>query len=296
MITTLTAMRCSLLKSAIIGLLALVLAGCSALRLSYNSGATLAWWWLDGYVDFSREQAPVVQQGIDRWFEWHRATQLPEYASLLAAAGREVLDPATPAQACRWQGRLRDALDPALDRAIELAADLVPDLTEAQFRHMEQRFEKVNDEMRDDFLQPDLVERARESVKRTLERAERLYGPLDEAQQRVIAAGVAASPFDPERWLADRQRRQRETLSILRGLVASRADRDRRIAGLHALAVRVERSPDADYRAYQDRLAGYNCAFAARIHNATTPEQRRRARETLKGWEDDLRALSATPG
>ena len=183
-------MRLSLIKSAIIGLLALVLMGCNAVRLTYNNAPQLAWWWLDGYVDFSREQAPQVQRGIDRWFEWHRATQLPEYAALLASVGREVLEPATPAQACRWQGRMRDALDPSLDRAIELAADLVPGLTEVQFRHLEQRFAKINDELRDDYLQPDLAERARESVKRTVERVERLYGTLNEAQKRLVAAGV----------------------------------------------------------------------------------------------------------
>lgn len=286
----------SLIKSAIIGVLAFVLAGCSAVRLGYNNGPTLAWWWLDGYVDFSREQAPLARQGIERWFEWHRAAQLEGYATLLAGAGQEVLEPTTAARACRWQARVRDALDPALERAIELAADLVPGLGEAQFRHLEQRFAKVNDELRGDFVQADLAVRSRESVRRAVERAERLYGRLDDAQKRVIAAGVAASPFDPELWLTDRQRRQRDTLEILRELVSGRADRDQRIAGLRTLAVRIERSPDADYRAYQRRLAEYNCAFAAQIHNATTLEQRRKARETLKGWEDDFRALIAPPG
>jgi hypothetical protein len=150
--------------------------------------------------------------------------------------------------------------------------------------------------MRSDFLQPDPAVRQRESVKRAVERVERVYGPLKPAQQQVIAAGVAASPFDPERWLADRERRQRETLAMLRELVATGADRDQRLAGLRTLALRLERSPDPDYRAYQMRLAEYNCQFAARIHNATTPEQRRKARDTLKGWADDFRTLAATPG
>ena len=294
MITTLSAMRLSLLKSAIIGLLVL-LAGCSSVRLGYGSGPLLAWWWLDGYVDFSRENAPLAQQGIDRWFEWHRATQLPAYAGLLDAAAQDVLEPVTAAQACGWQARLRGALNPALDRAVEIAADLVPTLGEAQLRHIEQRYAKGNDEMRSDFLQPDPAVRQRESVKRTVDRIERVYGRLEPAQTRVIAAGVAASPFDPERWLADRERRQRDTLAILRELVTTGA-RDRRLAGLRTLALRIERSPDPDYRAYQLRLAEYNCQFAARIHNATTPEQRRKARDTFKGWADDFRALAATPG
>lgn len=35
------------------------LSGCSMVRLSYDQGPRLAWWWLDGYVDFSREQKPL---------------------------------------------------------------------------------------------------------------------------------------------------------------------------------------------------------------------------------------------
>jgi len=286
----------SLVKRAIIGWLALALMGCSAVRLGYNNGPQLAWWWLDGYVDFSREQAPLAKQGIERWFEWHRATQLPDYAAVLADAGSKVLEPTTAAQACRWQARARDALDPALDRAIELAADLVPGLGEPQLRHLEQRYAKGNDEMRGDFLQPDPALRKRESVKRTVERAERLYGSLDEPQKRLIEVGVTASPFSPELWLAERQRRQRDTLQVLRRLLAERADRDQRLAAVRMLAARAERSPDPEYRAYQLKLAEYNCAFAARIHNATTLAQRQKARDTLKGWEEDLRALIAPPG
>ena len=156
--------------------------------------------------------------------------------------------------------------------------------------------QRTNDEMRADFLQADLALRARESLKRTVERAERLYGDLAEAQKLVIAEGVAASPFDPERWLADRERRQRDTLQVLRRLLAERADRDQRLAALRTLVARAEVSPDRDYRAYQQQLATYNCAFAARIHNATTPAQRRQAQQSLQGWEQDLRALRAPPG
>jgi uncharacterized coiled-coil protein SlyX len=106
---------------------------------------------------------------------------------------------------------------------------------------------------------------------------------------------VAASPFDPQAWLAERERRQRDTLQTLRRLTAERADRDRTIAALRMLTERMEISQDPAYRAYQQRLAEYNCAFGAQLHNATTPAQRQAAREQLKTWEGDLRALAAPP-
>ncbi len=283
----------SLLKAAIIGALLALLSGCSSLQLAYNNGPLAAWWWLDGYIDFASAQAPRAKAAIDQWFDATRREQLPEYATLLAAAQTEVLNPATPGQACRWAQQLRDKLDPAVERGILLAADLVPGLGEAQWRHLQARFAKKNAEMRDDFLQPKPEDRRKAAVKRTLERAEMLYGSLDEPQRRVIAAGVAASPFDPEAWLAERERRQLDTLQTLRRLGAERADRDRIVAALRVLAERAEASADPAYRSYQQRLTDYNCAFSAQIHNATTAAQRQSARARLKGWEEDLRALTA---
>lgn len=288
-------MRESLVKSWIIGLALLLLGGCSSLRLAFDNGPQLSWWWLDGYVDFSRAQSPRVKTALDRWFDWVRATQLPAGAALLAAAAAEAQEPTTPERSCRWQQQFRDLAEPALERALQQAAEIAPTLGEAQWQHLEQRFLKRNDEMRDDFLQPDLQERLQQSVKRAVERAEMLYGDLDEPQRRVIAAGVAASPFDPALWLRERERRQRDTVSTLRRLATERADRDTAFAALRVLVERVERSPDPAYRAYQQRLADYNCGFIARLHNATTPAQRQRARDKLKGWEDDLRALNAPP-
>ena len=266
------------------------------MRIGYANGPQLAWWWIDGYFDFSREHAPQVKQALDKWFEWHRSSQLPDYVALMASARQQLLVPATPALVCRWQDRVREQLEPALARATADFADIVPGLGDSQFKHLEQKHAKLIDEMRAEFLQADTAERQRESLKRALQRSERVYGNLDDAQLRVIAAGVAASPFNPELWLVERQRRQRDTLQVLRRLVAERSDREQRIAALRALVQRTERSPNPEYRAYQIKLSDYNCALAAQIHNATTPVQRQKARDNLTGWEDDLKFLIAPAG
>ena len=284
-------------KAAIIGvlspLLAVLLTGCSSLRLLYGNAEQFSWWWLDSYMDFSSEQAPQVKARIARFFQWHRATQAADYAALLDGAARQVTENTTPAEVCRWQQQARDRLEPALERAIDLSAELVPLMGEAQFRHLEQRYAKKNEEMKDDFLQPDRAQRQDKAVDRVVERFEQLYGRVGEAQRRVITAGVAASPFDAEAWLAERAKRQRETVATLRRLVRDKASRDDVEAALRALAERAESSPEPAYRAYQTKLADYNCAFAAQVHNATSAEQRQTARERLRGWAADLRAQAA---
>lgn len=269
------------------------LAGCSSLRLAYDNAPRLAWWWLDGYVDFSREQAPAVQQALDELLGWHRATQLPAYAALLAGLGPRVREPITPAAMCRLQGELRAALEPTLQRALGLAAAQLPGLGEAQFRHIELHQAKLRDELRKDYLQVEREQRLERSAERVVERAERLYGRLDAQQRRLVQQGVQESPFDPALWIQERERRQQQALAVMRRLVQEGADAARRLAALRELAVQAEGSSDPAYRAYQARLADYNCAFGARIHNTTTTAQRARAAEALKGWEADLRALAA---
>ena len=285
----------SRIKRVIIGLLLVLLGptltGCSALRLSYANGPQLAWWWLDGYFDFSREHAPQVQLALDRWFEWHRSTQLTQTTALLSEVAQQMGEPMTPSQVCQWQDRARSHADPALSRAILDFADVMPGMGEAQMKHLEAHYRKLIDEVRRDFLQPDAAERFRSAVKRTRERAERIYGSLGDAQLQLISEGVAASPFDPELWLLERQRRQRDTLQTLRRLLADRADRDHRVAALRALVQRSEQSPNPEYRSYQTRLTAYNCALAAQLHTATTPAQRKKARDNLRGWAEDLRSL-----
>jgi len=284
----------SLTKTVIIGvLMAWLVAGCSSIRLVYNNGEQLGWWWIDAYFDFSREQTPQVKAGINRLFAWHRSTQLVPYAALLHAAQAPVMEQTTAAEVCRWQARVRDALQPALERALQEGSAVVPVLGKAQFDHLQEHFAKGNADRRDKYLQDDVDERRDAAVKRALKWAEGLYGNLDRPQKLVVEAGVAASPFDAKAWLAERERWQGEALKTLRGLAAEHADPDRVLAALRALAERAERSTDPVYRAYREQLATYNCAFAARIHNATTPAQRQVARDRLKGWEDDLRNMAS---
>ena len=273
-----------------------MLGGCSAVRIGYNQAPTLAWWWLDSYMDFDAEQTPRVKEALNQWFAWHRTTQLPDYANLLAAAQVQVLQPATPQQVCRWADELRVRLAAAFAQGVPMAADLLPGLKPEQLAHLEQRYRRSNRDFEEDYLQLDRDERQKAAVRRTIDRAEMLYGHLDERQRQLIAAGVAASPFDPAAWLAERQAVQADTLQTLSRLIAggaARADRDSNLAGLQALAARVQRAPPGSYRSYQQRLTEYNCALVAQLHNSTTPAQRQAARGRLRAWEEDLRALAA---
>lgn len=279
----------------VMGLLAGLLAGCSAIRFGYNQAPDLLFWWLDGYADFDDAQSLRVRDGVAQWFAWHRRTQLPDYAGLLVRAQAELPSDTTPQRVCRWWDELRQRGERAAEQALPYAAEVMPTLKPAQIQHIERRYARINEEFRDDFLDKDPVRRQERSVKRAVERAEFLYGSLDAAQRALVARLVAESPFDADAWYAERLQRQQEALQMLRRLSNENAPRDTALATLRAYGERMARSPRESYRRYQERLEIYNCGFAASLHNATTPAQRQAAVTRLKGWEADFRALAATP-
>jgi hypothetical protein len=284
----------SRLRCWIIAVGVVLLAGCSAVRLAYTQAPHLVYWWLDGYVSFDPEQGERARDALADWFRWHRATQLPEIADLLAKAQVQILHDITPADACEWADEIRRRLEVAYEHGVPALASMVHSLTLEQITRIDRRYRKADDEFRDDYLQASRSERLEESNKRARSRAELLYGRLTDAQRALLAQGIANSPFDPERWLAERQFRQREIVDTLHDLQVQRADETRIAAALRLFAAHAAESPRPGYREYQRRLFAHNCALVARLHNSTSPEQRRRGAERLKGWEDDVRAL-ATP-
>jgi hypothetical protein len=272
-----------------------LLSGCSLLRLTYPQVPTIAYWWLDAYVDFTAAQTPRVQEQLADWLRWHRGTQLPDYAALLQRARADLLADTTPARVCRWYDDGVARVLTAYEQGLPAIAETALALTPAQMEHIQRKFEKSNADFRDDFLQPVPETRLKKAIQRTLERAETLYGRLDEPQRDLVAHQVAASPFDAERWQAERQARQRDIMQTLRRLQAERASSEQMQAALRVFAEHAQRSPRPAYRAYQQQLKQFSCEFAAQLHNATTPAQRQAAAETIKGWETDLRILAAEP-
>ncbi|HZE90430.1 MAG TPA: DUF6279 family lipoprotein [Rhizobacter sp.] len=276
-------------------MLATLFSGCGAVRIAYNQAPTLSYWWLDAYADFNDAQTPLLRDALAAWFGWHRDTQLPDYAQFLAKAQARLqsTEAVSAAEACRWYDEAWGRIDPMLEHSLPMAVPFVQSLTPPQVQHIQSKYDKVNREFTDKYLQKDPQDRLEASVDRAVKQAEDFYGPLDDAQRELLAKGVALSPFDPDLWLSERKLRQQEALQTLRRLSAPPAPADETLAALRVLVGHVMRSPRDNYRAYQQRLHDYNCALGAQLHNGIGARQRLHAMQKLQGWEEDARSLAA---
>jgi hypothetical protein len=62
---------------------------------------------------------------------------------------------------------------------------------------------------------------------------------------------------------------------------------------LRGLTERSFNSPNEPYRTYNRDLWNENCEGFAKLHNSTTPAQRQRMVEALRGYEQDFKSLMA---
>ena len=136
---------------AIVSLLTLcpLLSGCGTLRLAYAQADTIAGWWLDGYLDFTPAQAPLVRQSLAQWLSWHRARPLGEDVALLDQLARDAAADVTPAQTCRLWAQLQARQMLYLEQLVTGPfGDVLADLGDAQLRHLQARFDESNHEWR----------------------------------------------------------------------------------------------------------------------------------------------------
>src|SRR5918993_5873338 len=132
--------RCAMLGRIIGGLaLAAALGACSTVRLAYNNLPEIAYWWLDGYVDFDDVQAPRVREALRELQAWHRREELPRLAGLLQEAEALAAADLRAEQVCQLFDALRPRLLAVGERAEAAAAALGVAFHEAQLFHLPRR-------------------------------------------------------------------------------------------------------------------------------------------------------------
>jgi Family of unknown function (DUF6279) len=274
--------------------LALALAGCSAIKLGYSNLPNLAYWWLDNYADFSDEQAVQVRDEIARVHAWHRQNELPKLMDLLTRVEQVAPGEVSPQQACSLlaEGRLR--LKAVADHAEAPIVAVAATLTDREHRHIQRKFRRKNDEFRKDWVAVSRADRLEKREKQMTERLEMFYGRLDDAQRLVLRQRLEQSAFDPARSLGEWERRQQDLLQILRRVSQRGLGEAEARAQIRGWIDRIDKAPDAGYRAYQETLLQEGCATFAAVHQSTTPAQREQAVRRLRAYQRDIRDLMAS--
>ena len=282
----------------IISLLALglLLQACSAVKVAYNQAPTLAYLYLDGYMDFNEAQGVQVKAELAKFQAWHRQTQLPAYIDLLQKMQQKMPQDITAGQACDVFADLRQKALTMTDYAEPATHSLAAALTQKQLDAMQRKFTKGNNTWREDYLDGSAKDIFEKRQKSAVKRGDMLYGNMNDKQRSLIAQQIEKSQFKAAQSYAERQRRQKDILQTLGKVIANPASpQDAAITqkDMRNLLARSVISPDAAYKSYLETITQEGCASFAELHNSTTTEQRKKAVEMLASYEQDFKALLA---
>lgn len=269
------------------------LAGCSAIKLAYNNLPEVAYWWLDGYVDFSGAQTPKTKDDLTALLAWHRETELPKIIAVLQRAEALAPDDITPKQACDLVADVRTRLLAAAERAEAPGAALAVTLSEAQLQTLERKYAKNDAEYVEDWVDRTPEQQQEKRYDKFLEQNEDFYGRLDNDQRDLLKRLTAQSMFDAKRVDAERRKRQQEALALLRRFNVEHTSAADAQPALRAYIQRIAEPRPGAWRDYQQGMLEEGCRYVATLHNATKPEQRQKAVRRLRAYETDLRALAA---
>ena len=278
----------------IIGALALclVLAGCSALKLAYNNLPDVGYWWLDRYFDFNDAQSVQVREEMARLQRWHRQQELPRYIELLRRTEQMAAGEISSAQACTVADEGRARLQALADEARPALAAIAASFSPAQLEHVARRYERTNEDYRRDWIDIRPSKRLDKRLEQYEDRLESIYGRLTGEQRAWLRQQLEASAFDARLVLAERQRRQADTLQVLRGLQGrgrTPAESSRQMANL---IERAQWSPDPAMRRYQEQQLQETCRIVAGLHQRASAEQRAHAQGRLRAYIKDLSELA----
>ena len=272
----------------------MTLSGCSTIKVVYNNSDDLIYWWLDGYADLQGDQKQFTRDALSDLQHWHRQQQLPEYVTLLKRMQAMAPNDITPVQVCAVTEDMKSSFIRVLRHMEPASAQLATQLTADQLRSVRKRFDKTNKTWKEDWLEPDAEGRLRYRIKQATNRLEDFYGRLDRPQRDALHQWLSSSLFDPALSYAERERRQADTLQTLQRIAQEGpAKQESAQAMLRALVDRSLNSPNERARAYSKELWFENCAGFAKFHNSTTPAQRERMVQALRGYEQDFKTLMA---
>lgn len=274
-------------------LLACLLQACSAAKLAYNQAPELAYWYLDGYVDFSSEQSLQVKNDLHKLQSWHRQTQLPTYIDTLQKLQQKIPLDVNAQDACNILTDVRQKFLLLSEQAQPSVVTMLGTLTSGQIDAVARKFEKSNADFRNDYLHSPKPANQTKRYKQAVSRAEMFYGRLDDKQLTLVAQQVEKSRFNANLAYAERRRRQQDTLQALQSLLKNPTTTDQRRLTVRGLFDRAVVSPNPNYAEYVEALTQEGCKNFADLHNTTSAAQRRKAMTALIGYEQDIKTLSA---
>jgi len=172
-------------KLIIIVVLSLTVAACS-IKTLYNRLDYLIPSYVEGMVSLDDVLEEKVEQRTQTLINWHRNTQLIQYADLLRTFQQDLDSPLTEEQVIQHIYAMELLWYPLAQKVNQEMAALLPLLNAKQREELFASIEEKNEDFYDDYVDLDDEERIEQYTESMLDNYESWFGELDQRQQQYV--------------------------------------------------------------------------------------------------------------
>ncbi|MEO7405260.1 MAG: DUF6279 family lipoprotein [Burkholderiales bacterium] len=272
-----------------LGVLALVLVGCGGMvRLAYNNGDIAARFAADDYLSLDAEQLDALRPQIAKFHVWHRRIELPQYAVLATAAADRVGRGVTAADVSWAVDSVRSRYRMFAAQAVDDAVPLLARLNAENIAALEKKLAASTDKLEREYAGRDEANRIDNRMTAVRKRIEEWLGAVTPEQDALITEYVKTSPqFSGDRF-ADRRKRQREFVAILR----EHRGAPEIAAKLKAYFMNPEATRSVEYAKSMQEWEQGLARLVVGVDRTASPEQRGRVVQRLARYAEDFRVLA----
>lgn len=272
-----------------------LLSACSTIRFTYNHGDTLLYWWLNAYLDLDSDQSDWVKKDIDNLFQWHRSTQLRDYAGLLSKMQRQLGDGnVTKDELLSDYRDIKARTELLAFKALPQLADLAMSIKPDQIAQMEKKFAKNNADFRKKFMSGSVEDQHKARYKKAMEQLELWFGNFSSDQEAALRKASDARPLDNDVWLQERMLRQKKIVTLLQRIHNDKLNKEQTMSAIHDLLRDFfDRMEAPERKAFFDAYVDNTATFILTAVRLTTQEQKAHAQKRMQGWISDFNALAA---
>ena len=266
-------------------LCAALLAGCTA-SFTYNHLDRLIPWYVDGYVDLTRDQRKTLRGRLEPVLQWHREEELVRYIGTLDRIEADLNGTVTAGMVQAWIDDLAAAVERSEESLLSLALEFGATLSDAQMAEFADSLRERQQEYEKELLGRSDEEYRRDSYDGLADLLERFTGSLEDAQEeRLRAVANDLRRFDGA-WLEERA----NWLETLEPLLQRDPGWQGQVQTAHA-ARKAQRTPK--YREYLAHNMAVISAGVADVMNQLSAAQRKRVALEIDELRNRLRELSS---
>ena len=243
--------------------------------------------WFESYFDFRESQRLDLEKKVERFFEWHRKSELPKVVVFLEefqvrykdGFDQDDINWVTPELKLLWKRILSYAED-------DIASFLLT-VDESQILEINEEFHEKEDDWLIEQSKMSLKELRKDILDRTYKALDKWLGDVEPSQKKQVATWIQPDPYWVAIKLRNREKFQNELIDLLRS-------KERLKENIQSWVSDPELHWTDEYQTnIEGKKREWETIFL-KIDSITLPRQRKHFVEKIDGYISDFQDLAGT--